>query len=229
VAGVGLVLMPASPARRGQGSAERLVSGVMRLVYGRVPLLPAGSKDACMCCFLFVCVPTRKGHQRVAAEIHRVLRPGGRGAVLGTRPESIGVARYDGGTTEPCPYRDGHPSAAGCRAQMARRTKSPTSTGPHTPTAKFSPTPASHHVHARSITSHPTARPDQRRQNDLSCRCARSTPGMRGYGDVVVGVAFAGPRVDGARRTPAVRRRRLTLVRLTPWVMAREAAVAPLR
>jgi len=46
---------------------------------------------------------------------------------------------------------------------------------------------------------------------------------------VVVGVAFSDLRVDGARRTPAVRRRRLTLVRLRLWVVAREAAVAPLR
>ena len=53
--------------------------------------------------------------------------------------------------------------------------------------------------------------------------CARSTPGMRDYVDVVVGVAFSDPRVDGARRTTAVCWRRLTLVTLMPWVMAREA------
>jgi hypothetical protein len=35
--------------------------------------------------------------------------------------------------------------------------------------------------------------------------------------------------VDGVRRTPAVRRKRLTLLMLTPWVVAREAAVAPFR
>ena len=52
---------------------------------------------------------------------------------------------------------------------------------------------------------------------------------MRDYVDVVVGVAFSDPRVDGARRIPAVRRRRLTLVTFTLWVMAREAAVAPRR
>jgi len=53
--------------------------------------------------------------------------------------------------------------------------------------------------------------------------CARSTPGMRNYVDVVVGVAFSDPRVDGARRTTAVCWRRLPLVTLMPWVMAREA------
>lgn len=58
---------------------------------------------------------------------------------------------------------------------------------------------------------------------------ARSTPGMKGYGYVMVGLAFVDPRVDGVRRTPAVCRRRLTLLRLTPWVVAREAAVAPPR
>jgi hypothetical protein len=46
---------------------------------------------------------------------------------------------------------------------------------------------------------------------------------------VVVGVAYSDPRMDSARRTPVVRRRRLTLLRLTLWVVAREAAVAPLR
>lgn len=59
--------------------------------------------------------------------------------------------------------------------------------------------------------------------------CARSTPGMKGYGYVVVGVVFSDPRVDGVRRTPAVCRRRLTLLGLTPWAVAREAAVVPSR
>jgi hypothetical protein len=46
---------------------------------------------------------------------------------------------------------------------------------------------------------------------------------------MVVGVAFSDARVDDARRTPAVCRRCLMLARLMLWVMAREAAVAPLR
>lgn len=46
---------------------------------------------------------------------------------------------------------------------------------------------------------------------------------------MLVGLAFMDPRVDGVRRIQAVRRRRLTLLRLTPWAAAREAAVAPLR
>jgi hypothetical protein len=54
-------------------------------------------------------------------------------------------------------------------------------------------------------------------------------PQAPSYEYVVVGVAFLDPRVDGARRRPAVWRRRLTLLRLTLWVVAREAAVAPLR
>lgn len=41
---------------------------------------------------------------------------------------------------------------------------------------------------------------------------------------MVVGVAFSDPRADGARRTLVVRRRRLALLRLTPWVVARDAA-----
>ena len=45
----------------------------------------------------------------------------------------------------------------------------------------------------------------------------------------MVGLAFLDPGVDGVRRAPAVWRRRLMLRRLTPWMVAREAAVAPLR
>ena len=51
----------------------------------------------------------------------------------------------------------------------------------------------------------------------------------QGYRCVAVGVAFVDPPVDAARRTPEACRRRLTLLGLTSWVVAREAAVAPLR
>jgi hypothetical protein len=50
-----------------------------------------------------------------------------------------------------------------------------------------------------------------------------------GYGYAAVDVAFVDARVDGVGWTPAVCRRRLTLLRLTPWAAAREAVVAPLR
>jgi hypothetical protein len=54
-------------------------------------------------------------------------------------------------------------------------------------------------------------------------------PGKSGYPGVSVGVAFVACRMGEVRRTPAVRRRRLTLLRLTLWVAARKAAVAPSR
>lgn len=53
--------------------------------------------------------------------------------------------------------------------------------------------------------------------------------GGSGYGWVVAGIALELCRVRVVRRIPAVRRRRLTFVRLTPGVVAREAAVVPFR
>ena len=54
-------------------------------------------------------------------------------------------------------------------------------------------------------------------------------PGIATRCYVVAGLIVADLRADGVRRTPAMRRRRSTLLRLTPWAAAREAAVAPLR
>lgn len=76
---------------------------------GSLPFLSDASVDACMCCFVFVCVSTRHALRSVTTEIHRVLRPGGRFAVLGSDPASIGTAGYDDWQTEPGPYRDGSP------------------------------------------------------------------------------------------------------------------------
>lgn len=76
---------------------------------GSLPFLPDASMDAAMCCFVFICVPSRDELDFICAEIHRVLRPGGRFAVLGSDPASIGQAGYDGWHTEPGPYLDGAP------------------------------------------------------------------------------------------------------------------------
>jgi hypothetical protein len=45
---------------------------------------------------------------------------------------------------------------------------------------------------------------------------AKRTPDMSGYGCVAVGVAFITRRVGDVRRTPAMCRRHLALLRLKP-------------
>jgi hypothetical protein len=63
-----------------------------------------------------------------------------------------------------------------------------------------------------------------------SCRCARDECRVwAGYRYVAVGVAFVDRWVDAVRRIPPVCRRRLTLLRLTLWAAAREAAVTQLQ
>jgi hypothetical protein len=52
------------------------------------------------------------------------------------------------------------------------------------------------------------------------------TPGMRGYGCVVVGAPFVARWVGEVRRTPGMCRRGLTLVRLKPWAAARDGGDA---
>ncbi|MFE0771685.1 class I SAM-dependent methyltransferase [Streptomyces sp. NPDC058861] len=58
---------------------------------GRLAFLDDGSVDAAMSCFVYVTVGEIEGLHDIAAEVHRVLRPGGRYAVLDTNPRSTGV------------------------------------------------------------------------------------------------------------------------------------------
>ncbi|MEU3283226.1 class I SAM-dependent methyltransferase [Streptomyces antibioticus] len=56
-----------------------------------LPFLDDASVDAAMSCFVLVCVPRREQAQAIAAEAYRVLRPGGRFAVLNAHPGHTGV------------------------------------------------------------------------------------------------------------------------------------------
>jgi SAM-dependent methyltransferase len=70
---------------------------------GTLPFADAGF-DAAICCFLFINVPDRAELGRIAADVFRVLKPGGRFYVLDTNPRTTGV-RYP-------TFRNGHPGIA---------------------------------------------------------------------------------------------------------------------
>ncbi|MCZ7462262.1 class I SAM-dependent methyltransferase [Streptomyces sp. WMMC940] len=53
--------------------------------------LDHASADAVMSCFVLVCIARREQAEAMAAEAHRVLRPGGRFAVLNAHPSHVGV------------------------------------------------------------------------------------------------------------------------------------------
>jgi SAM-dependent methyltransferase len=67
-----------------------------------------GSVDAAMCCFVFVVLPSREQLRSIAAEIWRVLRPGGRFVVLEPNPDQVGVRFSTFRSGEPgVAYQDG--------------------------------------------------------------------------------------------------------------------------
>ncbi|HEX2051530.1 MAG TPA: methyltransferase domain-containing protein [Actinomycetota bacterium] len=63
-----------------------------RLLDGQgIPGAPDESIDAAMCCYVFINVPSLDTIRAIAAEVRRVVRPGGRFAVLDTNPDTTGV------------------------------------------------------------------------------------------------------------------------------------------
>jgi ubiquinone/menaquinone biosynthesis C-methylase UbiE len=56
-----------------------------------LPFLADGSVDAAMCCYVFINIGDLDQIRAVAAEVYRVLRAGGRFAVLDTNPDTVGV------------------------------------------------------------------------------------------------------------------------------------------
>ncbi|MFE6460956.1 class I SAM-dependent methyltransferase [Streptomyces cinereoruber] len=68
---------------------------------GRLSFLDDGSVDAAMSCFVYVTVGEVETLHEIAAEVHRVLRPGGRYAVLDANPRSTGIRFSTFRTGEP--------------------------------------------------------------------------------------------------------------------------------
>ena len=79
----------------------------------RLEFLADRSVDAAMSCFVFVVQPFREQLQAIAAEIWRVLRPGGRFVVLDPHPDYVGVQFSTVRSGEPeVTYQDGDPRPA---------------------------------------------------------------------------------------------------------------------
>lgn len=84
---------------RSQRSHDRIC--YERLDGQRLPALADESIDAAMSCYLFINIGDVQLIADIAAEVHRVLRPGGRYVVLDTNPDTTGV--------QFCTFRSGDP------------------------------------------------------------------------------------------------------------------------
>jgi ubiquinone/menaquinone biosynthesis C-methylase UbiE len=79
----------------------------------RFDFLADGSMDAAMSCFVFVVLPSREQLRAIAAEVWRVLRPGGRFVVLDPHPDHVGIRFSTGLRGKPgVTYYDGDPLVA---------------------------------------------------------------------------------------------------------------------
>ena len=88
------------------------------VTYHQVPenpptFLADGSVDAAMMCFVFVVLPSREQLRTIAAEVWRVLRPGGRFVIIEPNPDQVGVQFATLRSGEPgMTYQDGDPRIA---------------------------------------------------------------------------------------------------------------------
>lgn len=80
----------------------------------RLDFVADGSMDVAMSCFVFIVQPSRDQLRAIAAEVWRVLRPGGRFVVLDPHPDHVGIRSSTGLLRgEPgVAYHDGDPLVA---------------------------------------------------------------------------------------------------------------------
>jgi ubiquinone/menaquinone biosynthesis C-methylase UbiE len=89
-----------------------------RVTYHRLPdhrlaFLADGSMDAAMACFVFLVLPSREQVRAIAAEVWRVLRPGGRFVILEPHSDHVGMQFSTFRSGEPgVTYQDGDPRIA---------------------------------------------------------------------------------------------------------------------
>lgn len=89
--GVEAVGVDSSPPMIEAARAQAAANTAFHLRDGARTQLPAASVDAAWAAFVFVCLPDVAAMRRVAAEMARVVRPGGRIAVLDSHPDTTGV------------------------------------------------------------------------------------------------------------------------------------------
>lgn len=65
--------------------------GYQQIDSGKLSFLADHSIDAAMSCYVFINIGELPLLHEIAAEVHRVLRPGGRYAVLDTNPDTTGI------------------------------------------------------------------------------------------------------------------------------------------
>jgi ubiquinone/menaquinone biosynthesis C-methylase UbiE len=79
----------------------------------RLEFLAEGSVDAAMACFVFLTLPSRTQLRAIAAEVWRVLRPGGRFVILDPHYTHVGMQFSTFRSGEPgVTYHDGDPRVA---------------------------------------------------------------------------------------------------------------------
>jgi ubiquinone/menaquinone biosynthesis C-methylase UbiE len=81
---------PAMIARAIRKRADPLISYHL-IDSPRLTFLPDRSVDAAMSCYVFINIGSLDQIRPIAAEVYRVLRPGGRYAILDTNPDTTGV------------------------------------------------------------------------------------------------------------------------------------------
>ncbi len=67
----------------------------------RLGFLADGSIDAAMSCFVFINIADQTEMAQIAAEVHRVLRPGGRYVIMDSNPQATGIRFRSFQTGEP--------------------------------------------------------------------------------------------------------------------------------
>lgn len=112
--GIQVVAVDSSPAMLSIATGYRADPGIdYRLVPdAKLPFLSSGTVDAAMSCYVFINIGSLDVIRAIVREVYRVLRPGGRYAVLDTNPDTTGV--------EFTTFRSGDPGRRYTRGEQRR-------------------------------------------------------------------------------------------------------------
>ena len=79
---------------------------------GALPFVADGAIDTAMSCYVFINIPSLEVISSIVREVYRVLRPGGRYAILDTNPDTTGI--------EFTTFRNGDPGRRYTRGEQRR-------------------------------------------------------------------------------------------------------------